>query len=57
MQLSEKRRYEIIIRHDNKQSSRKISKEMNINRKTVLHWIKIYNETNNVLSKNKKINK
>ena len=35
MQLSLKDRYEIIIRHEKNQSSRQISSEMNINRKTV----------------------
>lgn len=42
VQLTEKQRYEIIVRNELGQSSRQISDELKINRKGVLKWIKRY---------------
>ena len=47
-QLTEKQRYEIIIRRDMNQSMRKIATEMNINLKTVLTWSNRYKNTNSI---------
>jgi len=42
VQLTEKQKYEIIVRDELNQSSRYIANEMKINRKSVLKWIKKY---------------
>lgn len=42
VQLTEKQKYEIIVRNELGQSSRQISDKMKINRKSALKWIKKY---------------
>ncbi len=47
-QLTEKQKYEIIIRSELNQSSRFIADEMGINRKSVLKWIRKYKKDQNI---------
>ena len=46
--LTEKQKYEIIIKHEMNISNSQIAKEMSITRPTVIKWIKRYNEEENV---------
>ena len=48
VQLNDKQRYEIIIRNEQKQSSRQIAKEMNINKNTVNKWINRYTKNESI---------
>ena len=51
VQLSDKQKYEIIINYEKGYSTREISENMKINRKTVIRWIKRYNDKNSVRRK------
>lgn len=48
MQLTDKQKYEIIVRHELKQTNKIIAKEMCINKNTVTKWIHKYAKDNNV---------
>ena len=52
VQLTEKQKYDIILKNEKGYSSRKIAEELCINKKTVLKWISVYKNTGFV----KKIN-
>lgn len=43
-QLSEKQKYEIIIRHEMGISNNQIAKDMQITRPTIIKWLKRYDE-------------
>lgn len=47
-QLSEKQKYEIIVKHEMGISNTAISNDMNISRVTVAHWLKRYENTNSI---------
>jgi transposase len=51
VQLSNKQKYEIIINYEKGYSIREISKNMKINRNTVMLWIKRYNNNHDILRK------
>ena len=48
VQLTEKQKYEIVVKHEMDLNNVEISKEMNINRGTVINWINRYSTTNTV---------
>ena len=48
MQLTDKQKYEIVVRHELGHTNRRIAREMNINRNTVTKWIQKYTEDHNV---------
>lgn len=48
MVLSEIQKFEIIVKHNNKLSMRKIAIDMNINLKTVHKWILRYKKNGNL---------
>jgi transposase len=48
MQLLDKQKYEIIVKYELNQSMRMISKNMNINLKTVSKWINKYEKDKNI---------
>jgi transposase len=50
-QLTEKQKYEIIIKHEMNISNSKIAKDLSITRTTVIKWIKRYNENNAITRK------
>jgi transposase len=51
MQLSDKQRYEIIVRHEMGHTNIKIAKDMNIDRNTVAKWIQKYDKDKDVKNK------
>ena len=48
VQLTEKQKYEIVVKHEMGLNNVEISKEMNINRGTVINLINRYSTTNTV---------
>ena len=52
VQLSNKQKYEIIVRHELGYAIRKIAYDMRINKDTVRIWLKRYRENNNIKRKN-----
>jgi len=48
VQLTEKQKYEIIIKHEMNMNNTDISKSMGISRPTIIHWIKQYTETESI---------
>jgi transposase len=48
MQLTDKQKYEIIVRHELGYTNKKIAKEMNINKNTVTKWIHKYVKDKNI---------
>jgi transposase len=53
MKLTEIKKFEIIVHHNNGMSIRKIAEKMNINPKTVHLWILRYKSTGNLNHKQK----
>lgn len=51
MQLTEKQKYDIVLRSEKGETTVKIAKEMNISRKTVSKWLNRYRKTNKVSRK------
>jgi transposase len=47
-QLSEKQKYEIIVKHEIGMNDSNIARDMNIARTTVIRWIKRYNNSKNI---------
>lgn len=47
MQITEVQKFEIIVKHNNGMSIRKIAEEMKINKNTVDLWIKRYKHNKN----------
>jgi transposase len=52
VQLTEKQKYEIVIKHEMGINNTVIAKDIGITRKTVINWIKRYSEMNNLDRKN-----
>ena len=48
VQLTEKQKYEIVVKHELGINNVDISKSMNINRRTVINWLNRYSTTNTV---------
>jgi len=48
VQLTEKQKYEIIVKHEMGMNNVEISKTMNINRGTVINWLNRYTTTNTI---------
>ena len=51
VQLTEKQKYEIVIKKEMGLNNTDIAKNMNINRRTVIKWVNTYNDTNTVKRK------
>lgn len=48
VQLTEKQKYEIIVKHEMGINNTKISTSMKISRPTIINWIKRYNESESI---------
>lgn len=51
VQLTEKQKYEIVIKKEMGLNNTDIAKNMNINRRTVIKWANTYKDTNTVKRK------
>lgn len=51
VQLTEKQKYEIIIKHEMGMNKSQIANDMKINRMTVINWINRYSDNNSILRK------
>lgn len=48
VQLTDKQKYEIIVKHEMNMNNTDISKSMNISRPTIIHWINKYIENKSI---------
>ena len=48
VQLTDKQKYEIIVKHEMKINNTEIAKSMSISRPTIINWIKRYNNSNSI---------
>lgn len=51
VQLTDKQKYEIIVKHEMKINNTDISVSMKISRPTIINWIKRYNESKSICRK------
>jgi len=48
VQLTDKQKYEIIVKHEMNINNTEIAKSMNISRPTIINWIKRYKNNNSI---------